>query len=185
MLWAVIDGRGMNDTIRFHKRRQAEHYLDLLDPFDGSRPRVVNKCWLLCYAATPLVTYHRPYDARLLLLLTIPACSMLWSEGGAVGIAALTVNIVGILSVADVPLAIMCTLGKHVQAHSVGLVGRASALMLFHATPVILLAVGIFYLCVNVRRGSTQDLSVLLVGQGEGNRPQTVPKPELECLPVF
>jgi hypothetical protein len=31
-----------------------------------------------------LVSYHRNYDAKI-LLLTIPACGQLWSEGGVLG----------------------------------------------------------------------------------------------------
>jgi len=31
-----------------------------------------------------LVTYHRPFDAKL-LLLAVPACAMLWAEGGRIG----------------------------------------------------------------------------------------------------
>ncbi len=45
---------------------------------------LVSNAWLAVAAAVPLtilITYHRPYDAKL-LLLTIPACALLWAEGG-------------------------------------------------------------------------------------------------------
>ena len=40
---------------------------------------------------TMLVSYHRAYDAKF-LLLTIPACAMLWAEGGIIAWTALLIN---------------------------------------------------------------------------------------------
>jgi hypothetical protein len=45
-----------------------------------------SRAWLALAAVVPLtmlVTYHRPWDAKL-LMLTVPACAMLWAEGGAI-----------------------------------------------------------------------------------------------------
>ena len=49
------------------------------------------KGWLALAAIVPLTllaTYHRPYDSRL-LLLSVPACAMLWAEGKLAGWLAL------------------------------------------------------------------------------------------------
>jgi cell division protein FtsW (lipid II flippase) len=54
--------------------------------------------WFALAAVVPLtllVTYHRPYDAKL-LLLAVPACAMLWVEGGPLRWFALLVTAMGI-----------------------------------------------------------------------------------------
>ena len=58
-----------------------------------SRP-LQNRPWLALAAVSAfsmLPVYHRQYDARL-VILTIPACALLWAEGGLVGRLAMLVN---------------------------------------------------------------------------------------------
>ena len=60
--------------------------------------------WLALAAIAPLSmlpVYHRQCDATL-LLLTIPACAMLWAEGGPVARLALLVNAAGFVLTGDV-----------------------------------------------------------------------------------
>ncbi len=54
-------------------------------------------------ALSMLPVYHRPYDAKL-LLLTIPACAMLWTEVGLLRWLALLANTAAIVLTADIPL---------------------------------------------------------------------------------
>ena len=62
--------------------------------------------WLGLATATVLSLlplYHRPHDAKI-LLLTIPACAMLWAGGGLTGWMALLFTTGGILATSELPL---------------------------------------------------------------------------------
>jgi hypothetical protein len=110
--------------------------------------------WLALAAIVPLtmlVTYHRSHDAKL-LLLTVPACAMLWAEGGPIGWTALLVNTAGIVFTGDIPLAILDILTKNLHTGTAGLPGKMLTVMLTRPSPLILLAMEIFYLWVYVRR---------------------------------
>lgn len=112
--------------------------------------------WLALAAIVPLtmlVSYHRPYDAKL-LLLTIPACAMLWAEGGPIAWAAVLINTAGILLTADVPLAILLILNDHLHVSTVGVFGKISTVVLLRPATLSLLVVATFYLWVYVWRTS-------------------------------
>jgi hypothetical protein len=102
---------------------------------------------------TMLVTYHRPYDAKL-LLLTVPACAMLWAEGGPTGRLALLLNSLGIVFTSDIPLALLVMLTKNRHISTAGLPGKILTVLLIRPVPFILLSLGIFYLVIYVRRTS-------------------------------
>jgi hypothetical protein len=102
-------------------------------------------------ALTMLVTYHRPYDAKL-LLLTVPACAMLWTEGGPIGWLALLLNSAAVLLTGDVPLAILSILTNGLHFGTNGILAHIQTVVVMRPVPLILLALGIFYLWVYVRR---------------------------------
>jgi hypothetical protein len=106
---------------------------------------------------TMLVTYHRSYDAKL-LLLAVPACAILWAEGGAIAWLALLVTTAGIVSTADIPLTILAILTKNLQISTTGLSGQIRTLLLIEPVPLILLAMAIFYLWIYVRRDPEKGL---------------------------
>jgi hypothetical protein len=54
-------------------------------------------------AFSMLPVYHRQYDAKL-IALTVPACAMLWAEGGLAGRLALGVNTAAFVLTGDLPL---------------------------------------------------------------------------------
>jgi hypothetical protein len=111
------------------------------------------RAWLALAAVsalTMLVTYHRPWDAKL-LMLTIPACAMLWAEGGPIGRIALLVNTAGIVLTADVPLAIFVVFADYIHVGTAGIFGKMLTVLLLRPASLILLAMGIFYLWVYVR----------------------------------
>jgi hypothetical protein len=98
-----------------------------------------------------LVTYHRPYDAKL-LLLTVPACAMLWAEGGTIGRLALLVNTAGIVLTGDVPLALLVILSRKLDLGTAGIFRQILTVALIRPASLVLLTMGIFYLWVYVRR---------------------------------
>ncbi|MGD0547815.1 MAG: glycosyltransferase family 87 protein [Terracidiphilus sp.] len=115
------------------------------------------KAWLALAAIVPiaiLITYHRPYDAKL-LLLTVPACAMLWAGGGAIGWIAFLATAAGIVSTGDVPLVILDILTRNLHLSSTGQCGQILAALLTRPVPFILLAMGIFYLWAYWRRDAT------------------------------
>jgi hypothetical protein len=109
--------------------------------------------WLALAAIVPLtmlITYHRPYDAKL-LLLTVPACAMLWAKGGPVGWIALMANTAGIMFTGDIPLSILILLTKNLRLGTTGIVEQILTVVLTRPASLILLAMGIFYLWAYVR----------------------------------
>ena len=115
-----------------------------------SRPKA-----LLALAAvsplTMLITYHRPWDARL-LLLAIPACAMLWAEGGRTARIALLVTTAGVVLTGDIPLAAFTILAKYLHVGTSGFFEQVLAVVLMRPAPLIMLAMGIFYLWAYLRR---------------------------------
>lgn len=104
---------------------------------------------------TMLPVYHRPYDAKL-LLLTIPACAMLWSRGRTT--AGLSVILTGtaIFFTSDFPLALLSILSKgmHVPA---GPWGSVATILLMRPAPLALLALGGFNLFHYAKACHTED----------------------------
>lgn len=101
-------------------------------------------------ALTMLVTYHRPYDAKL-LLLTVPACAMLWTEGGPIRWLALLLNSAAVLLTGDVPLAILAIIANNLHQYTAGIFGHILTVVVMRPVPLILLALGILYLWVYIR----------------------------------
>ena len=97
-----------------------------------------------------LPTYHRPYDAKL-LLLTVPGCAMLWAERGLIGWLAVIVTTSGILSTGDFPLALLSMLARNTHLPTAGVFGELITVVILRPTPLILLVVSIFYAWVFVR----------------------------------
>jgi hypothetical protein len=109
--------------------------------------------WLALAAVVPLtmlVTYHRPYDAKL-LLLSVPACAMLWAEGRPIRWLALLVTTAGIVFTSDIPLIILLILTQAMHIPTAGLSGLILTGVVMRPTPLILLVMGIFYLWIYVR----------------------------------
>jgi hypothetical protein len=109
--------------------------------------------WLALAAVVPLtmlVTYHRPYDAKL-LLLAVPACAMLWAEGRQIRWLALLVTTAGIVLTSDIPLTFLSALTKASRISTAGLPAQMRPWVLMTPAPPILLAMGIFYLWIYLR----------------------------------
>jgi len=114
------------------------------------------RTWLALAAIVPLtllITYHRPWDAKL-LLLTVPACAMLWAKGGLVGWLAVSVTAVALLFTGDIPMAIVGSISENLRTSSSSLSGQILTIVTGRQIPLILLAMGIFYLWVYIRHSS-------------------------------
>ena len=108
-----------------------------------------------------LPVYHRQYDAKL-LLLTVPACVMLWAEGGLLGWLALLVNTAGFLFTGDLTWAILLGLINRLHLSTTGFSGQLLIAMQVFPAPVILFVMGVFYLWVYARKAphSTPEAQV-------------------------
>ncbi|MGB6974626.1 MAG: hypothetical protein WBD67_08090 [Terracidiphilus sp.] len=109
---------------------------------------------------TLLVTYHRTTDAKM-LLLTVPACALLWAEGGRVGKFALFLTTLGIVLTGDITLTILGMMIGRRDWFSGGLLHKIGLVILTRPVPLVLLAMAVFYLWVYVKRagGAGQSLS--------------------------
>lgn len=110
--------------------------------------------WFALAAVVPLtmlVSYHRVYDAKL-LLLTIPACAILWAEGGLTRWFALLASTAGIVFTADIPLTILRVFTDTLHISTARLSGEILTVLVMRPAQLTLLAMGIFYLWIYLRR---------------------------------
>ena len=111
------------------------------------------KAWLALAAVVPLtilVTYHRVYDAKL-LLLTVPACAMLWARGGPMRWIAFVINVTGVVLNGDIPLTMLGEFTEKLHLSTATLSGQIVTVVLARPNQEILLIMCIFYLWVYVR----------------------------------
>ena len=100
---------------------------------------------------TMLFSYHRPYDAKL-LLLAIPACSMLWAGGGKAGRIAVALNAAAVLVSGDIPLAILTLLTARLSVISMSAVEKVLTIPFLRPVPLALFALAVFNLWIWMRR---------------------------------
>jgi hypothetical protein len=104
-----------------------------------------------------LPIYHHLYDAKL-LLLTVPACAMLWAEGGLIGRFALLLNTAALVLTGELSWGILLVILSHLHLPTTGLPGQMLIAVQVFPAPLILLGLGIFYLWVYARRCSAPVL---------------------------
>ena len=109
-------------------------------------------------ALTMLPVYHHLYDAKL-LLLTVPACAMLWAEGGLIGRFALLLNTAALVLTGDLSWGILLVLLGHLHLPTTGLPGQMLIAVQVFPAPLILLVVAIFYLWIYLRHTSDDSTS--------------------------
>jgi hypothetical protein len=100
-------------------------------------------------ALTMLMTYHRPYDAKL-LMLTVPACAMLWARGGLIRWLALLLTTLGIWFTSDIPLTLHIMLTGNQSLSPVTWQEKILMILVIRPVPLMLLLLSIFYLWVYV-----------------------------------
>lgn len=124
-----------------------------------------DQLWYALGAVVPLtmlISYHRSYDAKM-LLLAVPACAMLWSRKGRTGWLALLTGGAAIVMTGDVSLSILQSLTRDLPVHHSGLSLYTPLVVLAHPVPFILLAMSGFYLWTYVVRVQA-ELTVLEPG---------------------
>lgn len=108
--------------------------------------------WYALATAAPLsmlVTYHRPYDAKL-LLLAIPACALLWRGGGWRGRAALGMTTAAVVFTADLPLTVLAEATARLDVSKMGLFERVWMMPVIRPAPLALLVLAVFFLWMYV-----------------------------------
>ncbi len=120
-----------------------------------------------------LPVYHRPDDAKL-LLLAIPACASMWAAGRAKRWIALGLTSAAIIFTSDGPL-MLWTAATSGLAFSGSTISGKVGLMLLQPAPLLLLATGCFYLWVYIRyQPSSADEpirdSMVLTASGQPKR---------------
>jgi hypothetical protein len=118
-----------------------------------SRPPYENAWYALAAVAplTMLVTYHRPYDAKL-MLLAVPACALLWAEGRWMGRIALLLTGMAITLTSDLPLGILSFIATKFNLAEMSIGGKMLSIVVVRPAPLILLAMSIFYLSICISR---------------------------------
>jgi hypothetical protein len=107
-------------------------------------------------ALSMLPVYHREIDAKL-LLLTVPGCAMLWSEGERVGRLAAAITVAGLFVTADIPWAINIWVFMHLGPEA-GFSRQLLSASQVLAVPLQLLTESIFFLWIYVRRSRAEGL---------------------------
>jgi hypothetical protein len=113
----------------------------------------VRKAWLALVAAaafTLLITYHRPWDAKL-VMLAIPPCCMLWAGRGRLGKIAFSITTAAALFAGDFPLAVFKTIADSLHVSTAGFGRQLLTLVLIRPESIALLAMGISYLWIYLR----------------------------------
>jgi hypothetical protein len=135
LVWIII-------TIRSHGKASG-HYLALA----------------AIAALSMLPVYHRPHDAKL-LLLTLPACAMLIAQGGIIGRIAVVLNSAAIILTSDLPLGMFAQLTSGLHLSTENWQAKWKTVLLGRPMPLILLALGIFYLWVYARQSLREPASL-------------------------
>lgn len=117
-------------------------------------------------ALTMLVSYHRPYDAKL-LLLAIPAVSMLGFENRLVRNLASILVTISVLFTSDLPLALLAVLTRGIDLLSLSGVSRTLLLPVLRPAPLALLLMSIVFLWLFVRRARIEIPEPILAERGQ------------------
>ena len=129
----------------------------------------VLKAWIALAAVTAftmLITYHRLQDAKL-VMLAIPACCLLWAKGGAVGKTAMLITAAAVLTTGEISLTIFEAIVNSFPFDVHGIATKAATVALTRPATFALLAMGVFYLWVYVRRASGLESILSAAGAGE------------------
>lgn len=106
-----------------------------------------------------LPVYHRQYDAKI-IVLTIPALAMLWSEGGSTRWVALLVSLQGYLLTADLAWTIFAgylVKRRLLQMNEAGNFGPTMTPVMNFPVPISLLMMAVFYLWIYVQRADLRS----------------------------
>jgi hypothetical protein len=97
-----------------------------------------------------LPIYHRTHDAKI-LLLTLPACAILWAGKGARRWIALSLTSLSIIAISDIPILLQLKLTDNLPSTPLTLSEKLADLFLLQPATLLLLVTGCFYLWVYMR----------------------------------
>ncbi len=120
------------------------------------RRMTADRAWLalaVIAVLSLLPVYHRPYDAKL-LMLALPACIQLWNEGGVKRWLSFTLTAAGVLLTSDLFVAFLVYVSR--KPSNVTSYPGEKVTSLFLIPPLVLLAMGCFYLWVFISDKSAQ-----------------------------
>jgi hypothetical protein len=92
-----------------------------------------------------LPVYHRQHDLGL-LLLTVPACTLLLSNSRRIGAYAVFITASAAILLSNQTIQFLAIVAAFIRATTHGLTGQVLALLLSRPAPIVLLAVAAFYL---------------------------------------
>ena len=127
------------------------------------------RVWFALAAIAPLFLlplYHRQSDATL-LLLTVPACAILWAKGGVIGRVALIVNTAGFILTGDLTWAAFLGLLARLHLPAGILSPKLLIAVQVFPAPLILLVMGIFYLYVYLQNDRHSVAPAVSGGSGQ------------------
>jgi len=104
-------------------------------------------------ALSMLPIYHRPYDAKL-LMLAVPACAVLWADRGYRGWMALLTTFSAILLSSDIPITMLVAFGRTLPRYPTSISKQILVVVATRPIPLVLLAMSIFYLWIYLREPS-------------------------------
>jgi hypothetical protein len=116
--------------------------------------------WLALAVIAPLtmlITYHRPWDAKL-LLLAIPGCAIVWAQGGVIKWVSFLVTSAMLASVSDIPLAIGTIVAEQTHVPPAGLFAKVPMILFDRPIPILLLISTAFYLWVFTRSAKSGSM---------------------------
>lgn len=119
----------------------------------------VRMAWFALAAVVPLTlltTYHRPWDAKL-IILAVPACCMLWTEGGAIAKTSAWITFIAILFTGEISYVIFEMTAGSIHVDADGSLETFLTILLNRPASVALLSMGIFYLWVYQRRSDARE----------------------------
>ncbi len=120
-------------------------------------------------ALSMIITYHRAYDAKLLLLI-VPACAILWARGGPIARIAFIVSTLGIVFTGEIPVALIVIRSRNLHISTSDLAGQLSAVVQTRPATLILLVTCVFYLWIYARDAFGKGPAA-----GSGLIPENVP----------
>ena len=117
-------------------------------------------------ALSMLPMYHRQHDARL-ILISFPAFAMLWGEGGPTAWLALVATALGTVFTSNITLQLLAAYTASIRASFSGFPGKIMTILLCRPAPLVLLAMGVFFLWVYVQRASAETHTQVEGSAGE------------------
>jgi len=143
------------------------------------KSRISKERALLALAAvtplTLLITYHRPWDAKL-LLLTCPGCAILWASGRRRRWPALLITFATLVASGDIGMAIFLAHPASALESAPGLTGQIATILLARPIAVLLVIMSLFYVWAYLRNSRVNAYVPAIEGALDNNSRMSQPQ---------